>query len=126
MKNILIIDDQALLRRLVFDALTRSYPQACVTQAENGRQAIELMSSNRYDLVICDVVMPQVDGFEVLRWLREESSQTEVPCVMLTGETRADDIVNGWRLGATSYVTKPFNVDTLIEAVEAYLTEAAA
>ena len=126
MKKILIIDDQALLRRLVFDALTRSYPEASISQAENGRQAIEMLGSNRYDLVICDVIMPEVNGFEVLRWLREESSQADVPCVMLTGETRTEDIVNGWCLGATSYVTKPFNVDTLLEAVEVHVTEAAA
>ena len=96
-----------------------------VTEAYNGMQAIDKVRSSLPDLVLLDVMMPDIDGFEVLRIIREVSS---VPVIMLTAKGEEDDRVRGLELGADDYITKPFSPRELVSRVRAVLrrTEGAA
>lgn len=101
--RILIVDDEDPLRNLLLASLKRSGYD--VIAASNGREALEIFDSQHIDLVLLDVIMPELDGFAVCSEIR---SQSEVPIVMLTAMNRPDDIVHGFDIGADDYIPKPF------------------
>ena len=121
MKNVLVVDDQETLRLLVCDILEDLDPTLRLSQAENGRIALELLQAQDFDLVICDVKMPEMDGFEVVSKLRSLNRNSNVPVVMLTAEANPESVVQGATSGATSYLTKPFNAEELTEAIRPFL-----
>ena len=113
---ILVIDDEAAIVRLVRAKLqTDGYT---VVSAGNGETGLQLVEDERPDLVILDVMMPGMDGFETLRRLREQS---RVPVIMLTARASDRDKLRGLESGADDYVTKPFNPDELAARVAAVL-----
>jgi len=89
-----------------------------VVAAEGGSQALNLFDKQMFDLIMLDVVMPDMDGFEVCRELRK---RTDVPIVMLTALNRPDDIVQGLELGADNYITKPFTFKEVEARIRALL-----
>lgn len=114
--RILVVDDEFRYTYVIeANLLARGYT---VYTAETGREAIELTATQRPDLVVLDVRLPDVDGFEVCRTIRTFST---VPIVMLTALTEPVDRVKGLACGADDYVPKPFNMDELIARVEAAL-----
>ena len=119
-RRILVADDDAYIARLVREALVA--PTYEVTTVSNGLEAIQQFRKGAYDLVILDVMMPFVDGFETCQRIREASN---VPIVMLTARGGTDDIVHGFELGADDYITKPFTLDVLVARVEAILRRVA-
>lgn len=121
MKNVLVIDDQETLRLLVCDILEDMDSSLGITQAEDGFVALEKLNSMDFGLVICDVKMPDMDGFEVIRRLRASTRNNQVPVLMLTAEGEPESIAQGVLSGATSYLTKPFNALELTEAVRPLL-----
>lgn len=100
---ILVVDDEELLRNLLQISLQKQGYQVAV--ARNGREALEIVSTRKIDLVLLDIMMPEMDGFATCAELRRRS---DVPIVMLTALNRPDDIVQGFNLGADDYITKPF------------------
>lgn len=121
MKRVLIIDDQPVLRGLVRDILEDwDYP-LYLEEEENGLHAIVNLECRDYDLLICDIMMPEMNGFEVLQKIRNWQWNPNVPILMLTGETDPESIARGAALGATGYLTKPFNSQELREAVQSLL-----
>lgn len=121
MKRVLIIDDQSALRGLVRDILENMDPDLYIEEEENGVTALVNLECRDYDLLICDVKMPEMDGFEVIKTIRSWCWNPNVPVIMLTAEADPDSIATGARLGATSYLTKPFNEDDLVAAVKSLL-----
>lgn len=119
---ILVVDDEERMVRFI--RLNLEHDGFRVIEAFNGTQALDKVRSNLPDLVILDIMMPDIDGFEVLRILREVSS---VPVIMLTAKGEEDDRVRGLELGADDYITKPFSPRELVSRVRAVLrrTEAA-
>lgn len=113
---ILVVDDEERMVRFI--RLNLEHDGFRVIEAFNGTQAINKMRSNMPDLVILDVMMPDIDGFEVLRILREVST---VPVIMLTAKGEEEDRVRGLELGADDYVTKPFSPRELVSRVRAVL-----
>jgi len=101
--NVLIVDDESLMLNLLARTLTNMGLDA--TPVDNGIDALQILSEQDYDLVLLDVVMPGFNGFEVCREIRKSSN---IPIIMLTALNRPDDIVQGFELGADSYITKPF------------------
>jgi two-component system KDP operon response regulator KdpE len=118
-KLILVVDDEP--RMIQFIRMNLELEGYRVIQASNGLEALDKVRDELPDLVIMDVMMPDLDGFETLRILRETS---DVPVIMLTVKAEEDDIVRGLRLGADDYVTKPFSPRELSSRVEALLRRA--
>ena len=93
-----------------------------VERAANGREALAAVEAVRPDLIVLDVMMPELDGFEVARRLRQvEGAGTRVPIIFLTARDTTADKVEGLRLGSDDYVTKPFSIEELVERVKAVL-----
>ena len=107
MKKILVADDSSTVRRLVTARLLADGHE--VIEAEDGHEALELALSERPALVVLDKVMPKLDGFEVVRALRENPETASVPIVMLTDRAGEDDVLGGLDLGVDEYMPKPFS-----------------
>lgn len=117
MKRILVADDEARIRRLVCDFLKNAGYET--VEAADGKEAIDLfLSTGCIDLVICDIMMPEADGWEVCRTIRENSS---VPILMLTARGQEFDELRSFESGADDFVTKPFSPVVLVKRVEALL-----
>lgn len=113
---ILVVDDEE--RMLRFIRLNLEHDGFLVIQATRGMQALDVLRQEMPDLVLLDVMMPDLDGFEVLRMIREAY---QVPVIMLTAKGEEDDRVYGLELGADDYVTKPFSPRELVSRVKAVL-----
>ncbi|MBZ4647449.1 MAG: transcriptional regulator [Clostridia bacterium] len=115
--KILIADDEARMRKLVSDFLKRE--GYSVMEAEDGKRALELFySEQNFDLVILDIMMPELDGWSVCRRIRENS---RIPIIMLTARSEEADELLGFNLGADEYITKPFSPMILVARVKALL-----
>ncbi|MEY4915051.1 MAG: response receiver CheY associated with MCPs of class [Armatimonadota bacterium] len=118
--RILVADDEpALLRLLEFVLGRRGYMIQGVT---NGNAAVEVLKTESPDLVILDVMMPGLDGYEVLTFVRETPRLEGLPVVMLTARAQLDDIQRGLTLGADAYLAKPFDPEELLSVVESLLS----
>jgi two-component system KDP operon response regulator KdpE len=115
-RRILVVDDEERMVRFI--RLNLEYDGFRVVEAYTGYQAIEQVRSSIPDLVLLDVMLPDIDGFEVLRIIREVST---VPVIMLTAKGEEDDRVRGLELGADDYITKPFSPRELVSRVRAVL-----
>ena len=115
-RRILVIDDEERMVRFI--RLNLEHDGFLVSEAFNGKQAIQRLRDTTPDLILLDVMMPDIDGFEVLQMIREISS---VPVIMLTAKGEEDDRVRGLELGADDYVTKPFSPRELVSRVKAVL-----
>jgi two-component system KDP operon response regulator KdpE len=114
--RILVVDDE---RRMVgFIRLNLEQDGFEVIEAYNGTQALDRLRDSLPDLILLDVMMPDIDGFEVLRTIREIS---QVPVIMLTAKSEEDDKVKGLEIGADDYITKPFSPRELVGRVKAVL-----
>jgi two-component system alkaline phosphatase synthesis response regulator PhoP len=102
-----VADDSVTVRRLVAARLTADGYE--VLEAEDGEQALALARSERPSLIVLDKVMPKLDGFEVVRALREESATREIAIVMLTERGGEEDVLDGLGLGVEEYMPKPFS-----------------
>ncbi|KAA0955363.1 response regulator transcription factor [Planococcus sp. ANT_H30] len=112
----MLIDDEKRMLDLV--ALYLKPHDYICSKADSGKQALDLLESQVFDLVLLDIMMPDMDGFEVCRNIREFSN---VPIIMLTAREQQEDIVKGLRLGADDYMTKPFGEEELLARMEALL-----
>jgi len=118
--RILVADDEpALLRLLEFVLGRRGFIIQGVT---NGNAAVEVLKAESPDLVILDVMMPGLDGYEVLTFIRETPRLEGLPVVMLTARAQLDDIQRGLTLGADAYLAKPFDPEELLSVVESLIS----
>jgi two-component system alkaline phosphatase synthesis response regulator PhoP len=118
-ERILVVDDEEDLLELVRYNLTRDgYRVTCVS---TGEEAIDQARRELPDLIILDLLLPNVDGLEVCRRLKEDSKTKHVPILMLTAKTEEADVVAGLELGADDYMTKPFSPRVLLARVKAVL-----
>ncbi|MDP3487281.1 MAG: response regulator transcription factor, partial [Bacillota bacterium] len=116
MPHILLVDDEAaLLKGLKFSLEREGFT---VLMADNGRQALEMAATERPDLIVLDLMLPEIDGLEVCRTIRQTST---VPIIMLTARSEDIDKILGLEMGADDYLTKPFNSRELIARIRAHL-----
>jgi two-component system, OmpR family, alkaline phosphatase synthesis response regulator PhoP len=115
-KKILAVDDERHIVRLVQVNLERAGYE--VVTAFDGKDALEKVEAERPDLVVLDVMMPYMDGFEVLQNLRKNPNTRELPVIMLTAKAQDADVFRGWQSGVDCYLTKPFNPMELISFVK--------
>ena len=117
---VLVVDDEEHITEML--AMGLGFNGFDVERAATGRAALDAIEHRRPDLVVLDVMLPDLDGFEVARRLRQaEGAGTRVPVIFLTARDTTQDKVEGLRLGSDDYVTKPFSIEELIERVKAVL-----
>lgn len=120
---VLAVDDEEHITELV--AMALGFNGFEVGRASSGRAALSAIEQRRPDLIVLDVMLPDLDGFEVARRLRQsEGAGTRVPVIFLTARDSTSDKVEGLRLGVDDYVTKPFSIEELVERVKAVLRRA--
>ncbi len=121
--NILVVDDEQRMRKIVKDFLVAS--GYIVLEAEDGEKALEVFqeNKNKIDLILLDVMMPKLDGWSVLRQIRQES---KVPIIMLTARGEEQDELFGFELGVDEYISKPFSPKILVARVQAILKRTSA
>jgi sigma-B regulation protein RsbU (phosphoserine phosphatase) len=117
--NVLIVDDEELNRDGLARRLQRQDYE--VTTARNGLEAIELLGSGRFDLVLLDIMMPGMNGLEVLKFLRRVDSLADLPIIMVTAKGESEDMVEAFELGANDYVTKPLDFPVVLARVRTQL-----
>ena len=117
-KTVLIVDDESRMRKLMKDFLVKENFK--IIEAADGQEALELfeMQQEKIDLILLDVMMPKLDGWSVLRQIRQNSN---VPIIMLTARSEEQDELFGFDLGADEYITKPFSPKILVARVQALL-----
>ncbi|GAA6620440.1 response regulator [Scytonema sp. NUACC26] len=122
-KKILIVEDDAMTRRIFLDGLQAEGFETI--DAENGSIGIQKAQENLPDLVICDIMMPDMDGFSVLAALRQDPVTSIVPFIFLTGSDTKASLRKGMELGADDYITKPCTVNQLLKAITTRLEKQA-
>jgi len=115
MSKILIIEDEAAIRRVLVKIISEENDTYKVEEAEDGLLGIEMIKNNDYDLVLCDIKMPKMDGVEVLE--KTKKIKPETPIVMISGHGDLDTAVNTMRLGAFDYISKPPDLNRLLNTV---------
>ena len=120
-EQVLLVEDDASIREVTTLGLEQS--GFAVTSAGDGREGLIQFRQGRFDLVVLDVMLPSLDGFEVLREIRKDS---QAPVVMLTARSDLHDVVVGLELGADDYVTKPFELPELVARMKAVLRRSTA
>ena len=119
MKKILIIEDNPDVRDNLSEILTLGGYEA--TTAENGKSGVEKALESPPDLILCDIMMPELDGYGVLHILSRQAKTADVPFIFLTAKAEKEDFRKGMSLGADDYITKPFDDMALLQTVEARL-----
>lgn len=117
--HVLIVDDEEMIRRLI--AKYAVYEGHTVTEAGDGMEAVRLCRENRYDIIIIDIMMPELDGFSACREIRKFS---DIPIIMLSARGEEYDRINGFELGVDDYVVKPFSPKELMLRIEAVMKRA--
>ncbi|MBW3638036.1 MAG: response regulator [Armatimonadetes bacterium] len=118
-KRILAVDDEKHILRLVQINLEKAGYE--VVTASNGREALEAVKAQHPDLIVMDVMMPEMDGLEALENLKNDEATANIPVVMLTAKAQDADVFQGWQSGADLYLTKPFNPMELLTFVRRIL-----
>lgn len=118
--SILIVDDRPTGRALLKSVLAP--PEYQTTEARGGNEALDLISKYHFDLVILDVVMPDLNGLDVLKVIRQNHSESQLPVIMATMKDSIDDVVKGLELGANDYVTKPIEFPVLLARIKAQMS----
>lgn len=121
-KRLLLIDDDPNLILLVKDYLEfRGYE---VITAENGREALEVLEQEIPDMIICDVMMPEMDGYAFVNQVRQDERTSWIPILFLSAKGQSQDKIKGLNIGADVYMVKPFEPEELVAQVEASLKQA--
>ena len=119
-RRILVVDDQPDIRLMCRVNLALEGYE--IVEAPDGESALTTVYAQQPDLVLLDVMMPRVDGWEVLRTLKTGPATAHIPVVMLTARVQREDEIQGWKLGASDYLPKPFNPATLSAVVRRAMT----
>src|SRR5258708_7431292 len=117
--SILVVDDEVMIRRVVGRGLTAA--GCTVAFAQNGEEALAMLNQVRPDLVISDVTMPRMDGFELVKRIRSQAGTRALPVILLTARGDTEDIVSGLGLGADDYRAKPLAMRELLARVRAQI-----
>jgi DNA-binding response OmpR family regulator len=119
MNRVLVVDDDPMVTRLV--RINLEMEDFEVLEAWDGRAALEVLQGNPPELLLLDIMMPQMDGWELLRRLRSDPELSDLPIILLTARVQDMDVARGWRMGADGYITKPFNPVELAGALRGVL-----
>jgi len=121
MKTVLLIEDDLVLRENTAELLALSKYK--VITASNGKTGVSLAKKHQPDIIICDIMMPELDGYGVLKTLSKSKKTKYIPFIFLSAKTERTDVRKGMNLGADDYITKPFSEDELISAIQSRLAK---
>ena len=116
--NILLIDDSRLNLDFICDMLKGSYNTHL---AQNGHSAFEILEKQPIDLILLDVIMPEMDGFEVCRKIKQDPKTSDIPVIFLSSLSNTDDIVKGFIEGGVDYIPKPFQKEELLVRIQRHI-----
>ncbi len=116
-KKVLIVDDELYIRLLVNDALSRDY---IVLEASDGEKEIDIIRTQKPDLILMDILMPNLDGYTACCEIKKDEATRAIPVVMLTGVGHELNKKLAQEMGADGYITKPFNLQELLDTVKRY------
>lgn len=120
---ILVVDDQMTNLKILSSILSKEYSLGI---ANSGENAMKYLASNTPDLILLDIMMPEMDGYEVCQKIKQNEDYQDIPIIFLTAKTDIDDVVKGFEYGAVDYITKPFNISELKVRVRNHLNLQAA
>lgn len=112
--HILVVDDEVFNRRLIHRILSHTFH---ITEAKDGYEALELINRQHFDLVVLDIMMPGIQGIEVLAEIRQHASKSELPVILVTALHENEDIVRGLQSGANDYIPKPIDTEVVLARV---------
>ncbi len=116
---ILIVDDEPQNQKVLASTLKKGDYRLIL--ADNGQQALDLLKTKKPDLILLDIMMPGIDGFEVCEKIKQNVATKDIPVIFLTAHTETEKVVKGFQLGAVDYITKPFKSEELITRVKTHL-----
>lgn len=119
--TIMIVDDSLAMRSLLVSTLETLEQQLTILQAPNGFEALRMLPREQVNLVLTDINMPDINGLELLSFIRNNPIYKDLPVVVISTEGSRKDIEKGLALGANHYLVKPFNPDQLLETVKRFL-----
>jgi len=111
---LLVDDDEHILRSLEIYLKMEEFR---VMTAPGGREALDVLKDTRPDLIVLDIMMPEIDGFQVLEYIKGDPKIKNVPVIMLTAKSQDIDVLKGYQEGIASYMTKPFNLNELVDNI---------
>jgi len=120
-RKILIVDDEEVIRKILRILLDKLGYE--VKEAADGEQAMEELGKDDFDLLICDILMPKKDGWEVIQEVKSNSKTKNMPVILLTAKNENSDVFKGYDLGANYYMTKPFTKAQLIYGLRLMFNE---
>ncbi|MBC8319607.1 MAG: response regulator [Bacteroidetes bacterium] len=118
-EKILIVDDVSKNIQILGNILSQKHYQ--IAYANNGQQALDICNVQKFDLILLDIMMPGIDGYEVCKHLKENPATSEIPIIFLTAKADMDSIIKGFEKGGQDYITKPFNAAELLARVNTHL-----
>jgi two-component system response regulator VicR len=118
-KKILVVDDSKSINKIISDTLSLEGYE--VYMAYDGQQAVDFLTVREIDLMITDLSMPKMDGYELIRFVRNESTTPEMPIIVITADTSKSAELIAFKEGANQFLLKPFNDDNLIDSIERLL-----
>jgi CheY-like chemotaxis protein len=120
-KRVLVVDDEETIRKILKLHLSKLGCE--IDEAADGLQALERLRKNDFDLLICDILMPNMDGWQVLREIRSDERTKNIPAIVLTAKNEEADMFKGYGLGANYYLTKPFTKAQLLYGLKLMFEE---
>ncbi len=117
MRSVLVVEDSASTRALIRAVIEDMGEDIYTVEAATGFEALKLLPQSRFDLIITDINMPDINGLELISFVKNNPSYNHIPMVIVTTERGSEDKARGLALGASAYVTKPFKADELQEVI---------
>ena len=114
--RVLVVDDFPTMRRILKNVL-RQIRVENTLEAQNGKEALDLLRKEEVDLIICDLLMPEMNGMELLRACKDDPQMSRIPFIMVTAEAQKKAVMEAIKAGVDSYITKPFTPDRLQDAI---------
>ncbi len=118
--TVLVVDDFATMRRIVRNIL-RDLEFKKILEAEDGTAAVDILKTQKVDLIISDWNMPKMTGLELLKWVRSNEDTKDIPFLMVTAEAQKENVIEAVKAKVSNYIVKPFTAQTLAEKIEKIL-----
>ncbi|MGD0235752.1 MAG: response regulator [Syntrophorhabdales bacterium] len=122
--RVLIVDDFPTMRRILKNVLRQIHIENTL-EAQNGKEALDLLRREEVNLIICDLLMPEMTGMELLRVCKDDPRISHIPFILVTAEAQKETVMDAIKAGVDNYITKPFTPDRLQDAIKKTMEKAA-